>query len=392
MNAESTIVNGAAEPAARRPLPRERFERRVVCLLGLPFDTVDLPAAVEHLRAAALSNTRCFVSTPNLNFVIAARTDPGFRDSVLHSDLSLPDGAPIVWIARWLGLPIVERVAGASVFEALRAHAGPPLTVFFFGGPPGVAEAACERLNARPSGLRCVGFDDAGFGSVEDMSAPERIAKINRSGAQFVVVSLGAKKGQAWIERNAAVLAAPLLCHLGAVVNFVAGTVRRAPSWAQRLGLEWAWRIKEEPDLWRRYLSDGTAFVQLVWALLLGAGRSTASASREPSKLASMVSDAGHLTICISGAWTEPALAPLRDAFAEALHGGRTVDLEMGGVSTVDAAFIGLVLIAYGSFGQFRLRVIDVPDPVQAIFRSHGASYLLTPAQHRPQASSSEST
>jgi len=137
---------------ARKFDPASRFDRDIVCVLGLPFDTVDLAQAVEKIRAAAFSNARCFVSTPNLNFLIAAQRDPGFRDSVLRSDLSLADGAPIVWIARCLGLPLTERVAGASVFEALRAHEGPPLTVFFFGGPPGVAAAVqdvVERMHMR---------------------------------------------------------------------------------------------------------------------------------------------------------------------------------------------------------------------------------------------------
>jgi N-acetylglucosaminyldiphosphoundecaprenol N-acetyl-beta-D-mannosaminyltransferase len=128
---------GPADTAAHAKPPRRAsgFDRHVVSVLGLPFDICTVAEAVERLRADALSNTRCWVSTPNLNFLIAAQSDAAFRDSVLRSDLSLADGAPIVRIARFLGLPLHERVAGATVFEALRAHPGTPLSVYFFGGP-----------------------------------------------------------------------------------------------------------------------------------------------------------------------------------------------------------------------------------------------------------------
>jgi N-acetylglucosaminyldiphosphoundecaprenol N-acetyl-beta-D-mannosaminyltransferase len=92
------------------PLRRVDFTRRLVCILGLPFDALDIAQAVQRVRAAAFSGQRCFVSTPNLNFAIAARRDSAFRDSVLHSDLSLVDGMPLVWIARLLGQPLHERV------------------------------------------------------------------------------------------------------------------------------------------------------------------------------------------------------------------------------------------------------------------------------------------
>ena len=367
---------------ARNLDPPGRFDRDAVCVLGLPFDMVDLAQAVEKIRAAAFTNTRCFVSTPNLNFLIAAQRDPEFRDSVLRSDLSLADGAPIVWIARCLGLPLAERVAGASVFEALRAHAGPPLTVFFFGGPPGVAEAACRNLNKVPGGLRCVGFDDAGFGSIDEMSASERIANINATGAQFVVVALGAKKGQAWIERNAAALEAPVLCHLGAVVNFVAGTVKRAPLWMQHGGLEWLWRIKEERGLWRRYFGDGVAAFRLVlgrvlpYAFLLRRRKGM----RQPPGL--HVSRAGDdaIEIRLDGAWVRATLGPLRDALSQGAASGVCVSLTLREVTEVDGAFVALLMLARGRMGPARLRIWQAPPVARSIFWYNAAEFLLEPA------------
>lgn len=242
--------------------------RNIHWILGLPFDAINLQDAVERVRDAARSKTPLFISTPNLNFLIASQDDTAFRDSVKHSDLSLPDGMPIIWLAKLFGIPLKERVAGSTLFEALRQwplKAGDStLRVFFFGGPPGTAQQACASVNMNSVGMVCTGFISPGFGSIEDMSTTEILNQINASNADFVIVSLGAKKGQAWIERNRRHLSAPIISHLGAVVNFAAGNIQRAPVWVQQMGMEWVWRIKEEPTLWKRYLSDGLQLIKII--------------------------------------------------------------------------------------------------------------------------------
>lgn len=365
--------------------PHVDFQREVVCLLGLPLDTVDLAGAVEAVRNAALANRPCSVVTPNLNFVVGARDDGAFRDSVARADLSLPDGMPLVWVARLLGLPLRERVAGSNLFEALRRHPGPPLTVFFFGGPDGVAQAACERLNAGSRGLRCVGFDSPGFGSIAEISGAERIARINASGAQFLVASLGAKKGQAWLEHNRAQLAPPVRCHLGAVVNFVAGTVRRAPPLMQRLGLEWLWRIAEEPALWRRYAGDGIALLRLLFTHVLPLALLRRPGAEALASAALVVHTAGGTcTLRLSGAWARSNLQPLRSALAQAAAAGVTrLVCVLREVSHIDSAFIGLLMLAPHAF-PLGVALAEVPAPVARQLRWHGAQWLLRPsgAQH----------
>jgi N-acetylglucosaminyldiphosphoundecaprenol N-acetyl-beta-D-mannosaminyltransferase len=370
----SVMVAPLAQPESWGGLDRD-----VVCLAGLPFDALTLAQAVERLRAAAFARNRCFLSTPNLNFAVAARGDPAFRESVLRSDMSLVDGAPLVWMARRLGLPLTERVAGASVFEALRAHRGEPLKVFFFGGPAGAAEAACRALESEGGGLRGVGFDGAGFGSVEDMSGLETIARINASGADFVIVSLGAKKGQAWIARNAGALEAPLLCHMGAVVNFAAGTIARAPAALQGFGLEWLWRIKEEPWLWRRYAHDGAFFIHWWLTRVAPATRALRRRGEQTSAQGCTVdaTETGSLRIALKGPWGRAGLAPLRTALAQALHRRELVELNLGGVSQIDAAFLGLLCIARGALGPHNMVLVDVSPALSRTLRHFGAEFLL---------------
>jgi N-acetylglucosaminyldiphosphoundecaprenol N-acetyl-beta-D-mannosaminyltransferase len=358
------------------------FDRDVYCLLGLPFDAVDVAEVVRRLRQAARERRACFLSTPNLNFLIGCRSDSQFRDSVVRSDLSIADGMPLVWIARLLGVPIRDRTAGSSVFEALRQDAAERMSVFFFGGQDGVAETACRRLNEGSSGLVCAGYESPGFGSIDDMSSDATIARINSSGADFLVVSLGARKGQAWIVRNWARLSAPVVSHLGAVPNFIAGTVGRAPAWMQRAGLEWLWRIKEEPMLWRRYLGDGLALLALLATRVLPYAwylhRCKADAAQLQAASAEPGEDGQLGVVRLRGAWTRSNLAALRDCFSKAVLAGKDLELDMAGVTYVDSAFVGLVMLLHGYQTQHGRRLLlgALPKPVEKVFRYCCAEYL----------------
>jgi N-acetylglucosaminyldiphosphoundecaprenol N-acetyl-beta-D-mannosaminyltransferase len=366
----------AAEVVAAVPRSRVAFDRPLICILGLPFDRVTVAQAVQRIRDAAFSGRRCFVSTPNLNFAMTARADAAFRDSVLRSDLSLIDGMPLVWIARLLGWPVRERVSGADVFEALQAHSGAPVNVYLFGGPPGAAAAACAAINRRGGGVECVGYDEAGFGSVESMSDAARIARINRSGAHFVVVSLGARKGQAWIEHNAARLAAPVLSHLGAVVNFAAGSVRRAPRWMQACGLEWLWRIGAEPGLWRRYAKDGLHALGLLLSRVLPdaidsyRARRIRAGSTPAARLDVTVTGHGHV-LRFSGDWrSETGLEAARVALARAAQDHARVTVDLAGMSAIGGTLCALLLLARGWFeGRGGWVVTGPPAAVAAALR-----------------------
>ncbi|RFO97998.1 N-acetylglucosaminyldiphospho-UDP N-acetyl-beta-D-mannosaminyltransferase [Rhodoferax lacus] len=328
------------------------FDRKVHCLMGLPFDAITLAQATEQIRQAAFNRTPCFFSTPNLNFLIAAQSNKPFRESVIKSDLSLPDGMPIVWMSRLLGIPITERVAGSDVFDALRKGRGRKIKVYFFGGQPGIAEKAMQILNAEDGGLQCVGFETPGFGSVAEMSTPDTIAKINASGAEFLVVSLGAVKGQAWIEHNLAALDVPVVSHLGAVLNFVAGNVRRAPRWMQNIGLEWVWRIVEEPTLWKRYLNDVLGLFKFGLGLVTVANIRQVLKRDAKSDLAPLelrhVCNQDTLDITVSGACVSKNLKPLKALLGQYANQQLNIRLHVENVLAIDSAYLGLLTLVCG--------------------------------------------
>ncbi len=347
-------------------LRSDDFDRNIWCLLGLPIDIIDLDRAIGKIDSAARTGNRLSFVTPNVNWLVRAAGDRKVRRDLINADLCLIDGSPLVAMAKMLGLPVGMRVAGSDLFEALRrrpAFEGRRLKVFFFGGRDGSAEKAASHVNEEGGGVEAVGWFNPGFGDIEEMSRPETIDMINAAAPDFVVVALGAEKGQAWIARNQSELTAPVVAHLGAVVDFTAGGIARAPKIFQNLGLEWAWRIKEEPALWRRYFNDGLALMSIVWGRLLPQlGLESRNASGQPAK-AELIQNTQSVTIRLSGDLLFSSLGPIREAFREASAKGVDVVLDLTETGSFDWAFLGLVLMLEkniaASNGQICLRGVN---------------------------------
>lgn len=244
---------------------RKSTSRPCWSLLGLPFDQVEPDQAVEIIDQAIKTKRKCFLSTPNLNFIVQSKNDESFYESVIYSDLVVADGMPLIWTAKLLGIPLQSRVAGSTLFETLQnKRRDKPISVFFFGGEGSAAQRAADSLNRNAVGMIACGALNPGMGSVESMSESAIIDQINAAEPDFLVVALGAKKGQQWIMKNRDQLNVSVISHLGAVVNFVGDNIKRAPLGWQKMGLEWVWRILQEPMLWKRYLIDGLWFLRLM--------------------------------------------------------------------------------------------------------------------------------
>ena len=257
------------------------------------------------------------------------------------------------------------------------------MRVYLFGGEDGVAESACERINNEASGLECVGWHSPGFGSVAEMSDAGILQRINASSPDFVIVALGARKGQQWIMNNMSELEAPLISHLGAVVNFSAGRVSRAPFWMQQTGLEWIWRIWQEPGLWQRYFFDGMYFIR---RFLPGILRYRIWRWMNRSKLhgQSLIQtraayEDGKAIISISGPCLAQTIDPLRDILPQALSHSSTVVLDLSGVDIVDGAFLGLCMMLYRQtrLAGGKMSIVHAAGSIRRVFKWNAAEWLL---------------
>ena len=377
------VASATCDLTAATTRTSDDFSRKVYCVLGIPIDAIDMTAALRTVKAAARGSEPFLLSTANLNFLVTSRSDSEFRESLLDSDLCTADGMPIVWIARLLGLPIENRVSGSDLFEELRTaeRGARPLTVFWFGGAAGVAAVAAEKINGKSAGLRCVGSIDPGFGTVEEMSRDALLNPVNASGADFLVVSLGAKKGQLWLQQNRDRLRSPVRAHLGTVVNFQAGTLRRAPRYLQAWGLEWLWRIKEEPYLWRRYWSDGCVLMALLMKRILPLAIATylRPASRCEDLAISTEQSSDTFIIRLSGSATERHVDKAISCFRSAVASRNEITIDLSDTSTMDARFLGLLLILRKQLKRQhgRLTFIGASRRVAKLFRYNELSFLL---------------
>ena len=363
------------------------LSREIFGVLGLPVDSLDLPAVLQRIGSAAADASPLLISTPNVNFLIASRSNTQFRDSLLMSDLCLPDGMPIVWIARLLGIPIKKRISGSDLFEALKSElkGAAPLKVFLFGGAEGAAETVCKSLNSQAGGLTCVGVLNPGFGTLDEISSQEIIETINSSTADLLAVFFGAMKAQGWLLLNRHRLTVPIRAQFGATINFQAGLTKRAPKLFQEAGLEWLWRIKEEPYLWRRYWDDGS---KLLWLVLNSALPLWLSArwmhlrglSKADPLIVEVNEDNRSVIVNLSGFLTAKYVDRAIPYFRRALGTDKQIIVDLSKARGVDPRFFGLFLMLYKTtFGRSRrLQFTGVTPRMARTFRLNGFDFLLS--------------
>jgi N-acetylglucosaminyldiphosphoundecaprenol N-acetyl-beta-D-mannosaminyltransferase len=382
----ATIDKASIDPAPSL-VGRDDLSREVYGVLGIPIDRTDMATVVHAIKAAAGRTVPFLISTPNLNFLVNGLSDPEFRESLLLSDLCPPDGMPIIWIARLLGLPIKERVAGSDIFEALKfaGCSDSPMKVFLFGGAKNVAATAAERLNTESSGMICVGSLCPPFCSVDDLSADIFIDAINASRADFLAAALGAKKGQVWLKRNHHRLQIPIRAHLGATINFQAGMIKRAPLHLRKWGLEWLWRIKEEPQLWKRYWNDGWRLLRLLLTRVLPLAASIQwnrlrNAREERGLVIKNTHDRETVTIAFYGDATAQHVRKAICCVRAALTAQKSVVIDLSRVDVIDARFIGLLLMIMKVLNerQQHLEFTACPPRIERIFRLNGFEFLLS--------------
>jgi N-acetylglucosaminyldiphosphoundecaprenol N-acetyl-beta-D-mannosaminyltransferase len=366
------------------------LSREVYCILGVPIDAVDLPGVVGRLESAAARHETLLVSTPNLNFLVNSLSDPEFRQSILDSDLCPPDGMPIIWIARLLGLPIRERASGADLLDRLRGKAAGVhrLSLFLFGGARGVAAAAARSFNAESSSLTCVGAMDPGFGEVDELSADNIISAVNSSGADFLVVSLGARKGQLWLQRNHHRLTIPIRAHLGAAVGFQAGSIKRAPPIVRTIGFEWLWRIKEEHYLWKRYQHDGLVLLRLLLTRVLPLAASarwhqlSQRLRHDELLIAKLQEDSRTIKFGLSGVASRTHVSRASSALGEALATNRDIIIDLSHTRAIDARFFGMLMMLRKELNSrdTKLLFTGVTPAIKRLFQLNEVGYLLTPS------------
>jgi N-acetylglucosaminyldiphosphoundecaprenol N-acetyl-beta-D-mannosaminyltransferase len=241
-------------------------------LFGIPVSALTIEDTLDLVEQAIRERRPLMLGVVNAAKVVNMGRDEALRDAVLSSDLILADGASVVLAARLLGQRLPGRVAGIDLMMGMLARASASgYRVFCLGATEEVVQAVCRVIAERFPGARVVGTQHGYFTEAEE---PRVAEAIRMSRADMLFVAMTSPKKERFLRRWSGVLEVPVCHGVGGAFDVLAGKVRRAPLLWQRLGLEWLYRVKQEPRrLWRRYLVTNSLFVGLVVRELLRPGR-----------------------------------------------------------------------------------------------------------------------
>jgi N-acetylglucosaminyldiphosphoundecaprenol N-acetyl-beta-D-mannosaminyltransferase len=262
------MANAAASLVATPEVHRSScISGRVRVRIGrLWVDALTVEQGLDAIRELVASGRGGTVFTPNVDHVVMAETDAEFRKAYRQASLSFADGVPLIWASRLLRSPLPAKLSGSDmILPIARLAAREGWRVYLLGGAPGAAGAAAKRLRDG-CGVEIAGVDDSVVRLDEDSDGQRLIVERIRSARPHLIfVALGAPKQELWCARVLDAVRPAVAIGIGASLDFVAGHVRRAPSWMSRAGLEWLYRLAQEPRrLWRRYLIRDPAFVLII--------------------------------------------------------------------------------------------------------------------------------
>lgn len=254
--------------------------RSRVAVCGVLLDRIDRAAATAMIDGFLASGGRHRIVTVNTDFARLADEDPTYRELLNRADLAVADGMPLVWLSRLVRAPLPERVAGIDLIdECCRLAARRGIPVFLLGAGPGVAPAAARALIRRHPGLVIAGTLTPPFGPATAEGDGEMVRKIRAAGRCVLFVAFGAPRQDRFIAAQLARLDTPIAMGVGGSFDILAGAIPRAPAWIQRSGLEWLWRLAQEPRrLSRRYLLQDLPFLARMATRALRADRAAADA------------------------------------------------------------------------------------------------------------------
>jgi N-acetylglucosaminyldiphosphoundecaprenol N-acetyl-beta-D-mannosaminyltransferase len=246
-----------------------------VDVLGVRLAVTDYEQMLDWIDGMVASRMRGYLCACNVHTVMASREDPALRASLDSSSVNVPDGQPLVWAMNALGHSLDTRVYGPELMARSCARAAETgQRLYLYGGRnQGALVQLALNLRQRYPGVRIVGGYSPPHRPLTEEERTAVVREINGSRADVVWVGIGVPKQEKWMTEMRPVLEAPVLVGVGAAFDFHAGLVPQAPSWIQRSGLEWAYRLLQEPRrLWPRYFRYNPRFV-LAFARQFGRHR-----------------------------------------------------------------------------------------------------------------------
>ena len=235
--------------------------------MNTEIDNLTMDEALNAIDRLVRENKNSYVVTPNVDHIVQLETDKELQEVYANASLILTDGKPLLWIAKWYGTTIKEKISGSDLFPMLcKMAAEKGYRMFFLGAAEGVAAMAAKNLADKYEGLQVVGTYSPPFGFEKDSVEMNKIeAMIKCAAPDILIVGLGCPKQEKFMYYHCKALGVPVSFGLGASIDFEAGNIKRAPKWMSNCGLEWLFRITQNPKrLVKRYLINDMAIIGLI--------------------------------------------------------------------------------------------------------------------------------
>lgn len=235
--------------------------------LNTYIDSLTMQEAVDEAEKLIEKPGCSYIVTPNLDHIVMLDADKEFAEIYSNADLILADGKPLIWISKLLKNPIKEKISGSDFFPCMcNMCADKGYSIFILGAAEGVADKAAQNLCNKFEGLQIAGTYSPPFGFEKNRNELEKINRIVKDASTDVLaVSLGSPKGEKFLYKHLAEYGISLGISIGAAIDFEAGNVKRAPKWMSECGIEWFFRITQDPKrLIKRYWNDAIKIIPII--------------------------------------------------------------------------------------------------------------------------------
>ncbi len=345
--------------------------RDSVAVLGVPFDNVSMREAIDLIERQIDERGFHQVATANLDFLIHSIHDQSLQRMLCSCDLIVPDGMPIVWASRLMGVNLKERITGVDLIPhiaALSCRRG--YGIYLLGASEENSRRAAEMLAVAFPTIRIVGRHCPPVAPLDEMDHDGILARIERAKPDILLVAMGHPKQEQWLALNRNRLKVPLCMGIGGSLDMIAGTIRRAPAWMQLSGLEWFYRTCQEPArLGKRYCNDAYG----LFRHLPGQLATTAIQPRRTSASSIQVWRLGNASIIsVSGDLIGPVLDELDDHLFNAAEHEQHIILDLAKTAYLGPDALASLLHTSISLSQSNrlLLLAEMPVHLVRVFRT----------------------
>lgn len=366
------------------------LEPKSVVILGVPFHDVTMDETLAQIDRLVAAGRPRYIATANLDFAAQASKDVELQRILLEANLVLCDGTPLVWASRWLDAPLRERVAGSDLVPVLASHcAKRGHRLFLLGADDETLALAKKRLETDHPGLVICGAFSPPIAPLLDFDHAAILDRLQIARPDILLVAFGCPKQEKWIYMNLHRIPAPVSIGVGASLDFVAGKFRRAPRWMRSTGLEWTFRLAQEPRrLFNRYLFDLFFFARALRRQRAALRRGAPPASPAPRAAEEAPIKHDHRLVSWNDRADAAAVASGRISAPLPESDVRSVVLDLSGVTFMDSTGLGLMLRSFRACKQAGggFALLQPSAPVRTLLAAMNLDRLIPVAETITQA------